>query len=70
VAASAAPSAAGFTINGRTYSHDGVARLLSRLAVVPHLAGVQLQHSALSTSETGRKVVEFSINATVKAAGA
>lgn len=69
-AASAVPSAAGFTINGRTYSHDGVARLLSRLAVVPHLSGVALQHSALATSETGRKVVEFSISAVVKSAGA
>ena len=68
--AAASPTAsAGFTINGRTYSHDGVARLLARLAVVPHLSNVQLQHSALATSETGRKVVEFSINATVKAAG-
>ena len=61
---------AGFSINGRTYSHDGVARLLVRLSVVPQLSNVQLQHSALATSETGRKVVEFSINATVKAAGA
>jgi Tfp pilus assembly protein PilN len=63
-------AAAGFTINGRTYSHDGVARLLARLAVVPHLTSVQLLHSASATSETGRKVVEFSINANVKAAGA
>jgi Tfp pilus assembly protein PilN len=61
---------AGFSINGRTYSHDGVARLLARLSVVPQLSNVQLLHSALATSETGRKVVEFSINATVKAAGA
>lgn len=68
---SAAPtSTAGFSINGRTYSHDGVARLLARLSVVPHLANVQLQHSSLMTSDTGRKVVEFAINATVKAAGA
>ena len=64
------PTAAAFSINGRTYSHDGVARLLARLAVVPQLSNVQLQHSALATSETGRKVVEFSINATVKGAGA
>lgn len=63
-------SAAGFAINGRTYSHDGVARLLARLSVVPHLSNVQLQHSSVATSTTGRKVVEFSINATVKAAGA
>jgi Tfp pilus assembly protein PilN len=61
---------AGFSINGRTYSHDGVARLLARLSVVPQLSNVQLLHSAMATSDTGRKVVEFSINATVKAAGA
>ena len=46
---------AGFSITGRTYSHDGVARLLARLAVVPQLSNVQLQHSTLATSETGRK---------------
>jgi Tfp pilus assembly protein PilN len=69
-AAAASPTAsAGFAINGRTYSHDGVARRLARLSVVPHLSNVQLQHSSLTTSETGRKVVEFTINATVKAAG-
>jgi Tfp pilus assembly protein PilN len=62
-------STAGFSINGRTYSHDGVARLLARLSVVPHLANVQLLHSTIATSDTGRKVVEFTINATVKAAG-
>jgi Tfp pilus assembly protein PilN len=61
---------AGFSINGKTYSHDGVARLLGRLAVVPHLSSVQLQSSARATSETGRSVIDFSINATVKAAGA
>jgi Tfp pilus assembly protein PilN len=64
--AAPAPS---FTITGRTYSHDGVARLLARLAVVPHLSGVQLQHSALTTSEIGRPVVEFAIQAIVKAPG-
>lgn len=60
---------AGFTITGKTYSHDGVARLLARLAVVPHLSGVQLQHSSLAESEVGRPVVEFSIQAVVKAPG-
>jgi Tfp pilus assembly protein PilN len=70
--AAAAPGApsAGFTINGQTYSHDGVARLLARLALVPHLTGVQLQHSARTTSQNGRPVVEFSIVASVKAPGA
>ncbi len=71
-AAAAAPgsTAPGFTINGQTYSHDGVARLLARLALVPHLSGVQLQHSSRATSENGRPLVEFSIVATVKAPGA
>lgn len=70
-AAAASPTAAaGFAINGRTYSQDGVARLLARLAIVPHLANVTLQHSSSTTSQTGRKVVEFTINASVKAAGA
>jgi Tfp pilus assembly protein PilN len=63
-------TAAGFAINGRTYSHDGVARLLARLSVVPHLTNVQLLHSSVATSESGRKLVEFSINATVKGVGA
>jgi Tfp pilus assembly protein PilN len=65
-----ATDAAGFSISGKTYSHDGVARLLARLAIVPHLTGVQLQHSSAEVSDGGRKVVEFQINATVKAAGA
>ena len=68
--AGGASSTSGFTINGRTYSQDGVARLLARLALVPHLTNVTLQHSSAATSETGRKVVEFTINATVKGVGA
>jgi Tfp pilus assembly protein PilN len=62
--------AAGFTITGKTYSHDGVARLLARLAVVPQLTNVQMLHSTLSTSESGRAVVDFSIQAVVKGPGA
>jgi Tfp pilus assembly protein PilN len=65
----AAAGPAGFTITGKTYSHDGVARLLARLAVVPHLTAVQLQHSAMTASEVGRPVVEFSIQAVIKAPG-
>lgn len=68
-AAVAAPTA-GFTITGKTYSHNGVARLLARLAVVPQLATVQMQHSTLGTSESGRPVVDFSIQAVVKGPGA
>ena len=33
------------TIQGRTFSHDGVARLLARLQVVPDLTNVQLVSS-------------------------
>jgi Tfp pilus assembly protein PilN len=57
-----------FTIQGRTFSHDGVARLLSRLQVVPDLTNVQLLSSTLSNVE-GQPVVEFSIAADIKVAG-
>jgi Tfp pilus assembly protein PilN len=67
------PSSAGgapsqFTIQGRTYSHDGVARLLSRLQVVPDLTNVQLLSSTLS-KVGGQDVVEFSIAADIRVAG-
>ena len=59
----------GFTIEGYTYSHDAVARLLTRLAVIPDLEQVQLV-----TSEQGaindRPVVHFKISANVRAPGA
>ena len=56
-----------FTINGRTYSHDGVARLLSRLQVVPDLTNVQLVSSARSM--VGKQpVVDFQIVADIAAA--
>jgi len=58
-----------FTIQGRTYSHDGVARLLSRLQVVPDLTNVQLLSSTLSKIG-GQDVVEFSIAADIKVTGA
>jgi Tfp pilus assembly protein PilN len=58
-----------FTIHGRTYSHDGVARLLSRLQVVPDLTNVQLESSTLA-KVGGQDVVEFSIAADIKVAGA
>lgn len=47
-------------INGATYSHDGVARLLSRLAVTPSLTNVRLQSSTAQTTGT-RKIVQFTI---------
>lgn len=67
----ATPAAAptgGFTISGRTYSHDGVARLLARLQVLPQLAAVELQKSARAEF-AGRRVVEFTIVAGVRAPG-
>ena len=67
VSAGGAPSE--FIMEGRTYSHDGVARLLSRLQVVPDLTNVQLQSSTLSVVD-GQNVVEFSIAADIKVAGA
>lgn len=69
-AAPTAPGVAptGFTIAGYTYSHDGVARLLSRLAVIPDLENVQLQRSAVTAGNS--KVVEFTIVAAVRKAGA
>jgi Tfp pilus assembly protein PilN len=56
-----------FTIQGRTYSHDGVARLLSRLQVVPDLTNVQLVSS--TRSKVGNQpVVDFNIAADIAAA--
>jgi Tfp pilus assembly protein PilN len=67
VAPGTAPT--GFTINGYTYSQDGVARLLSRLSVLPDLHNVQLQSSSLS--KVGRqRVVQFVILADVSPPGA
>jgi len=75
--ASAAPAApvapgtapTGFVINGYTYSQDGVARLLSRLAVLPDIDNVQLQTSAFS--KVGRQnIVQFTILADVSPRGA
>jgi Tfp pilus assembly protein PilN len=67
--AATATAGGGFSITGRTYSHDAVARLLSRLSIVPHLDNVKLEKSVIGKSE-GRTVVEFTISAGVRAAGA
>lgn len=66
-AAAGAPAAGGqgFSLVGYTYSHDGVARLLSRLELLPELADVQLQSSTL-TELSGRRVVQFTIGASVR----
>jgi Tfp pilus assembly protein PilN len=56
------------TINGYTYSHDAVARLMTRLSVIPDLQNVWLLRSSL-TDVGGRTVVSFTIKADVRQAG-
>jgi hypothetical protein len=48
------------TLQGTTYSQAGVARLLSRLQVVPDLKNVQLQSSNATLLGTQR-VINFTI---------
>jgi Tfp pilus assembly protein PilN len=57
----------GFSIAGYTYSHDAVARLLSRLSVIPDLENVQLQRSAVTAGN--KKIIEFTIVAGVRKVG-
>src|SRR5438874_1197281 len=52
----------GFTIDGYTYSHEAVARLLTRLSVIPDLEQVQLEKSE-HADLGGRSVVQFKIEA-------
>jgi Tfp pilus assembly protein PilN len=61
-------AAQGFSITGRTYSHDGVARLLARLTALPDLENVQLQTSQI-TAVGSQDLVEFTIVAGVKTEG-
>jgi Tfp pilus assembly protein PilN len=56
----------GLTITGFTYSQAGVARLLSRLEVLPDLTNVQLQNSAQAKVGT-QNVIQFQIAADVRA---
>jgi Tfp pilus assembly protein PilN len=60
-----APTAGPLNISGYTYSQEGVARLLSRLAVVPSLQQVKLV-SASDGVVGGQTVVAFSIQANVR----
>jgi Tfp pilus assembly protein PilN len=59
-------SGQGLTIDGTTYSHDAVARLLSRLMLIPDLTNVTLTGS--NAGDTGQ--VGFNITASVKGAPA
>lgn len=58
----------GLVMSGYTYSQEGVARLLTRLARVPHLANVSLQSSNSSTVGP-RSIVGFTVGADVNATG-
>ena len=64
-AASAAPT--GLSLTGTTYSYDSVARLLTRLMLIPDLTDVTLTSSSASTT-SGLTVVQFNIAANVKGA--
>jgi hypothetical protein len=72
-AAAGSTAAQGFVITGSAYSYDSVARLLSRLALVPDLQNVTLSNSSQgATTGTGTTggAVQFNISASVKGAAA
>jgi Tfp pilus assembly protein PilN len=58
----------GFTLSGHTYTQEGVARVLSRLSVVPDLSNVQLATSSMTLVGT-QTVVQFTILASVRPPG-
>jgi Tfp pilus assembly protein PilN len=68
-----AGAAQGFVISGSAYSYDGVARLLSRLELVPDLSSVTLASTG-STGTAGAtgptSGVQFNITAAIKGAPA
>jgi Tfp pilus assembly protein PilN len=65
-ATSSSPS--DFTMNGKAFTHVGVARLLSRLALVPDLDNVTLGHST-AVKGGKRPSVEFQVLAGVRVPG-
>jgi hypothetical protein len=58
--------AQGFSIAGSAFSHDGVARLLSRLMLIPDLQNVTLGNS--SAGDKTNPGVTFTITASIKGA--
>lgn len=68
--AAAAPEAGGQTVtfNGFTYSQEGVARLLTRLGLVPDLGEVKLQSSSVTTVGS-QQIYNFTILADVISGG-
>jgi Tfp pilus assembly protein PilN len=67
-AAEGGTSSPTLTLAGSTYSVDGVARMLSRLAVTPALLSATLQSTSVQAVGT-RKIVQFTILAEVRTAG-
>ena len=63
------PPGASVTLMGSTYSQRSVARFLARLGVIPALSGVHLLSSS-NVDLKPRDLVQFTIQATVKAPGA
>jgi Tfp pilus assembly protein PilN len=63
-----ATSTDSFSLQGYTYSQEGVARFLARLEVVPDLVDVTLGSSTAATI-SGRDVVQFDITAAVRKPG-
>jgi Tfp pilus assembly protein PilN len=60
-----------FSLSGYTYSHDSVARLLARLALIPELSGINLTSSQLQQAGTpgasgAAGTVQFNVTAAVK----
>jgi Tfp pilus assembly protein PilN len=58
-----------FVLLGNAYSHEGVARLLSRFALIPDLTNVKLDHSN-KMAPGQRSTVEFKITAMIRQPGA
>jgi Tfp pilus assembly protein PilN len=65
----APPSTSTFQLTGFAKEQAAIAQLLSRMAVLPELAGVQLV-SATALELGGEQVYQFSLAATLKPAGA
>jgi Tfp pilus assembly protein PilN len=59
-------AATGFSIAGSAFSHDGVARLLSRLMLIPDLENVTLGNSTAGDENTPGVI--FTITASIKGA--
>jgi Tfp pilus assembly protein PilN len=62
------PAVQGLTLAGSATSHDGVARLLSRMMLIPDLTNVTLGNSADAASGGAAGGVQFAISAQIKGA--